>query len=210
MTREAPITQEQVNAAADALAAAGQKITNRAVHDAVGSGSMATIVKMLQSWKAAQIRTSASIDDAIDTEVSRSISNMVARRLKEAGAELNEKVAELQNDLSSVIGECEKQAALIEAQDSELARLRALVQSQTGQIEQLTRDVAHAREQIAVEIKNRESAQIALAKAELRIESLPALLEELKVARAEAKQTGEEAAELRGKFAGLGLGNKAT
>lgn len=203
MAREATITQEQVNAAADALVAAGQKPTNRAVLDKLGSGSMATVVKLLQNWRAGQVRASAAIDDAIDADVSRSISNMLARRITEATAEANAKLAELQNDLASVIAENERQAAQIEAQESELAALRAQVQSQSGQIEQLTADAIRAREQIAIEAKAREAAQIALGKAELRIESLPALLEELKEARAEAKRAGEAAAELRGTLTGL-------
>ncbi|WP_062059555.1 DNA-binding protein [Cellvibrio sp. OA-2007] len=203
MGREATITQEQVNAAADALVAAGQKPTNRAVLDTLGSGSMATVVKFLQNWRAGQSRASAAIDDAIDAEVSRSISNMLARRILDATAEANSKLAELQSDLASVIGENERQAAQIEAQEAELNALRAQAQSQSGQIEQLEVEAVRAREQIASEAKAREAAQVALGKAELRIESLPSLLEELRDARADAKRTGEEAAELRGKLAGM-------
>ena len=59
--------------------------------------------------------------------------------------------------------------------------------------------------QIAIETKAREAAQIALGKAELRIEQLPALLEDSKEARTEAKRSGEEAAELRGTLAGMNL-----
>ena len=203
MGRDATITQEQVNAAADALVALDQKPTNRAVLDRLGSGSMATVVKLLQNWRAGQVRTSASIDDVMDAEVSRSISNMLARRITEATTESNAKLAELQSDLSSVISENERQAAQIESQEAELSALRAQVQSQAGQIEQLETEAARAREQIIFETKARETAQVALGKAELRIESLPMLHDELREARADAKRSGEEAAELRGKLAGL-------
>lgn len=209
MAREATITQEQVNAAADALVTSGQKATNRAVLDAVGSGSMATIVKLLQNWKAGQVRTSAAIDDAVDPDVSRSIANMLARRISEATAEANAKVADLQSDLATVITENERQAAEIEAQATELSALHDQVQSQAGQIEQLSINAERARDMITGETKAREAAQIALAKAELRIESLPGLQEELRQARAEAKRAGEEAAELRGKLYGLEQKNKS-
>src|SRR3546814_1340865 len=75
--------------------------------------------------------------------------------------------------------------------------------TQSGQIEQLKTDASSIREQLTSEIKSRESAQIALGKAELRIESIPSLTEDLKQARAEAKSAGQEAAELRGKLAGM-------
>src|SRR3546814_16491265 len=103
MARIATITQEQVNAAADALVTAGQKPTNRAILDKLGSGSMATVVKLLQNWKAGQVRASATIDDVVDADVSKAIGNMLARKITEATSEANAKLADLQSDLSSVI-----------------------------------------------------------------------------------------------------------
>src|SRR3546814_606365 len=135
MARIATITQEQVNAAADALVTAGQKPTNRAILDKLGSGSMATVVKLLQNWKAGQVRASATIDDVVDADVSKAIGNMLARKITEATSEANAKLADLQSDLSSVISENERQASTIEEQNEEMARLRAQVQTQSGQIE---------------------------------------------------------------------------
>ena len=73
MAREATITQEQVNAAAEAMVGAGQKPTNRAILDKLGSGSMATVVKLLQNWKAGQVRASTAIDDVVDPDVAKAI-----------------------------------------------------------------------------------------------------------------------------------------
>lgn len=198
MTREATITQEKINAVADALLAAGQKPTTRAVHDALGSGSMATIVKLMQNWKSGQMRTGPTMEDAIDSDVARAISNLLARRITEAITETQAKCADLHHDLASVIAENERQAAELGVQAVELASLRAQVQHQSGQIEQLLADAKRDRQQLASEIQSREAAQIALAKTELRIEALPGLQEELKSTRAEAKRAGEEAAQLRG------------
>lgn len=203
MVREATITQEQVSAAANAIRAAGEKPTNRAVLEAVGSGSMATIVKFMQAWKASQARQGQAIGDRIDDEVIGAISNMLARKIEAATAADNIKLTELQNDLSLVIAENERDAATIAAQAAELASLRAQCQSQAGQIEALKGAAERARAQVEEEIQARESAQIALAKAELRIEALPALMEDVKQLRIEAKRASEEAAELRGKLAGL-------
>lgn len=111
MTREATITQEKINAVADALQAAGQKPTTRAVHDAIGSGSMATIVKLMQNWKSGQLRAGTTMEEAIDSDVARAIGNLLARRIAEAIADAQAKCADLQHDLAAVIAENERQAA---------------------------------------------------------------------------------------------------
>src|SRR3546814_16732032 len=117
---------------------------------------------------------------------------MLARKITEATSEANAKLADLQSDLSSVISENERQASTIEEQNEEMARLRAQVKPQSGQIEQLTTDASSIREQLTSEIKSRESAHIALGTAELRIESIPSLTEDLKQARAVAKSAGQK------------------
>src|SRR3546814_13282419 len=89
---------------------------------------------------------------------------MLARKITEATSESNAKLADIQSDLSSVISENERQAATIEEQNEEMARLRAQVQTQSGQIEQLKTDASSIREQLTSEIKSRETAQIALDK----------------------------------------------
>lgn len=95
MPRDATITQEQVNAAADAIQASGQKPTTRNVREALGSGSMATVLKFLQVWQGSQVRQSRAIDDTLDPEVARVINNMLARRIQESTAEVNTRLAEL-------------------------------------------------------------------------------------------------------------------
>ena len=52
MGREATITAEQVNAAADGMKADGIKPTSRAIRERLGNtGSMGTINKLLKRWK---------------------------------------------------------------------------------------------------------------------------------------------------------------
>src|SRR3546814_20075149 len=75
MARISTIPQEQGNAAADALVTAGQKPTNRAILDKLGSGSMATVVKLLQNWKAGKGGASATIDEVVYAGVSTDIGN---------------------------------------------------------------------------------------------------------------------------------------
>ena len=201
MARKPTITQEQVNDAANQLIAAGQTVTNRAILEKLGSGSMATVVSLVQNWRSGQVRTSAMIDDAIDPDVSKSISNMMAKKISEATAEANAKIAELQNDLTSVINENERQAIQIDEQQAELEQLRGTVQNQSGQIEQLSVDLIRAQEHAAGEAKSREAAVVSLAKAELQIESLPVLKADLAAYRAKFEEKSVEAAELRGRLA---------
>lgn len=57
MGREATITYEQVAAAADAMKVAGSKPTSRAIRERLGNtGSMGTVNKLLQDWRAGQER----------------------------------------------------------------------------------------------------------------------------------------------------------
>jgi hypothetical protein len=45
------ISQEQVNDAADALVAAGEKPTVEMVREALGTGSPNTVTRMLEAWR---------------------------------------------------------------------------------------------------------------------------------------------------------------
>ena len=51
MPRESTVTYNLVAAMADSLFYQGKQPTARAVHEALGTGSMATINKHLQQWK---------------------------------------------------------------------------------------------------------------------------------------------------------------
>src|SRR3546814_14376671 len=117
---------------------------------------------------------------------------MLARKITEATSEANAKLADLQSDLSSVISENERQASTIEEQNEEMARLRAQVQTQSGQIEQLKNDASSIREQLTSKIKSSESAQIALGKADRSIEYIPELTAYMKPARTKAKRQDKQ------------------
>ncbi|HEY8097008.1 MAG TPA: DNA-binding protein [Methylobacter sp.] len=196
MAREATITQEQVSAAANKIKGTGTKPTNRLVLEELGSGSMATIVKYMQIWKAGQEPQAQSINIDIDPAVSLAISNMLTRRIQDGTAEANAKIAELQTDLANVITENERQAAENERLASELAESQALAQAQSGQIEELKAASLRLEESTAAAIEEatkqahsdaaaREAAQVSLAKAELRLEALPRLESEIQRLRGE-------------------------
>jgi colicin import membrane protein len=198
MAREALVSQEMVNKAADELVAAGKKVVVRDVREALGNqGSMATITKLLQVWRAGQVRQSQVIDDTVTPAVINSINSMVAEKVQAATAEANSKIVDLQENLNGVIAESERQATDLEAQANELAELQAMTQVQGGQIAQLTTEGDRLREQVAAELHTRETVQIELAQAQLQLKGLPQLQADLKAAQEEATRAAEERGTMR-------------
>ncbi len=164
MAREATITFEQVTSAAEAIKAEGGKPTSRAVRDRLGSGSMGTVNKMLQDWKAGQER---KIDTAIvlPTGLQRAILDFM-------DAEMGSAKAKIMADLAD---ENERQAKKIEelaesVKNREEANMRA-----AGQLHQVHGDLVDAHRQVKSEQQTAEAARTELAKALLRLEAMPRL-----------------------------------
>lgn len=94
MGREAAITYEQVAAAADAMKESGAKPTSRAIRERLGNvGSMGTINKMLQEWKAGQERRITNAL-ALPLVLQRAIFDFIDQELTSAKANLEAELAE--------------------------------------------------------------------------------------------------------------------
>lgn len=185
MARESTITFEQVAAAADSIKAQGGKPTARSVRDVLGTGSMATVLKFLQEWKGGQVRQSQAIDDTLDPSIARAISNQIAGKVQEATADATARLVDLQAETDGVIVESERQAAVIEAQAGELSALQEHLAATVGRAQQLEVDASRQAAELAAERAAAESARVALAKAELRLEAVPRIEAELVAVRAE-------------------------
>jgi len=210
MARESTITYEQVAEAADNLKAQNLKPTSRAVREALGSGSMATVCKFLQQWQTGQARQSQATDDTIDPAVARAISLHIATNIQAATSEATARLADMQGELASVIQENERQAKEISDLTEEAAHHKEDGARLAGQIEQLSADLARATSELESERQAAEKARIQLAKAELRLEAVPRIEAEIEKVRAElaterkaSAAAREEAAELRGNIAVL-------
>jgi len=83
-------------AAADNIKAQGGKPTARSVRDALGTGSMATVLKFLQEWKGGQVRQCQAIDDTLDPSIARAISNQIAGKVQEATADATARLSIIQ------------------------------------------------------------------------------------------------------------------
>lgn len=171
MARESTITFEQVSAAAASIEAAGGKATSRAVREALGSGSMATVLKFMQQRKTGQAGTSQAVDDAIDPAIARAIINQIAAKVQEATSAVTAELVELQADSASIIAENERQAAELADLATDLAAAKELASTYAGKLEQVKNDFERVLCEQVAERSAAEAAKEAL-RAELAAERI--------------------------------------
>jgi DNA repair exonuclease SbcCD ATPase subunit len=184
MGREATITPEQVHAIADAIKAEGGKPTLRAVRERLGTGSMGTIARLLQQWKAGQERQAAA-DLVLPPALQRAVLDFMAAELSAARAPLEAEVAEAQQTAADLAAENERQADTIAEQGEVLDTLATEKAAAEGKAGQLAADLIGAKEEAVRERQAAEAARTELAKATLRLEAMPRLEADLAAIRAE-------------------------
>ena len=196
MARESTITFEQVAAVAESIKTQGGKATMRNVREALGSGSMATILKFLQQWQGGQLRQNQSIDDTLDPSIARAISNQLASKVQEATANANALLADLQIETDTLIAENERQATDMELQITELSAMQEQHAALAGRTQQLETDANRTAAALIAERQAAESARVELAKAELRLEAVPRIEAEIEKVRAELMESRAQSASL--------------
>lgn len=198
MGREAAITYEKVAAAADACKLAGGKPTSRGIRELLGNvGSMGTVNKLLQRWKASheyQITPALVLPAALQ----HAILEFMDRESTKIRAALEGELVECQQEAADLATENERQLELLEAQAERSELICAEKASAEGRAVQLAQDLASVREEVALERQVAEMARIELAKAQLKLDALPQLeeaqhtlqrsLEAERVGRVEAEQ----------------------
>jgi colicin import membrane protein len=183
MGREAKITYEQVAAAADAMKVAGSKPTSRSIRERLGNtGSMGTINKLLQDWRAGQERQIANVL-ALPATLQRAILEFMDQELSSAKATLEAELAEQQQEAFDLATENERQATDIEDKNDTAAALQANLATLQGRLVQMEADLATARNDAFREREAAEAARIDLAKALLRLEAMPRLEADLATLR---------------------------
>lgn len=199
MARETALTQEQINAAADAIRAAGGKPTARAVRERIGSGSMATILKFFQAWQSGQIKP-AEQAVSLPPALQRALVDFIGQEIANARATLEADLVTAQTTQHDLIIECERQAATIDAQAQALEASLAAQAEQAGRMAQIDSDLTRATDDAMQERQSAEAARTELAKALLRLEAMPRLERELDTLRADladerqARTAAEQAA----------------
>lgn len=184
MGREATITSEQVHTIADAIKAEGGKPTLRAVRERLGTGSMGTIAKLLQHWKAGQERQTAA-DLVLPPALQRAVLDFMAAELSSARAPLEAELAEQQQTAADLAAENERQADTIADLAEQRDAMAAEKAAAEGKAGQLAADLDGAKEEAARERQAAEAARTELAKATLRLEAMPRLEADLAAIRAD-------------------------
>ncbi|MFN4328547.1 MAG: DNA-binding protein [Limnobacter sp.] len=192
------IQYKDVEAAIAALLADGQKVTNDTILAKLGRGSKSTIHKHFRAWQESQPQPKAeerklpeSIFKAIVKEIdeveTRAVATLKAElaevqhnadELASAGEQLEERVLDLETQLSTVNEEKAKLSAVLEEKENGIKKLEADKLTLQTAIDRLTTD---------------------LAKAELKLEGFGELKAEHKETLAKLQAALIEAAELRGK-----------
>lgn len=184
MGRESGLTQDEVNAVADQLRASGVKPTARAVREALGTGSMATILKHLQVWQSQQVRT-PEVQTALPIGLQRAMVDFISQEVASAKVMLEAELVNVQQSNQDLIVESERQAAALGRTQSTLDALQAEKSELLGRMGQLTKDLQDAKSEVEEQRKVAELARTEKAKLELRLEGFPRLeaeIERLKLA----------------------------
>lgn len=178
MAREPVITQEQVNAAADALKATGVKPTARAVRDAVGAGSMATVLKFLQVWQAGQSKALPA-PAVLPAGLQRALFEFIGQEVASARVELETELIMAQQANGDLIAEAEHKDVTVAALEKNLEQALADKAELSGRLNQLTADLDAQRSDALAQREAAESARTDVAKLQLRLEGVPRLESEI-------------------------------
>jgi chromosome segregation ATPase len=183
MGRESTISYDQVAAEADAMIANGDKPSARGIRERLGTGSMGTIHRFLQEWR--EVRRGASDASAmtIPPALQRALLEFMEQELTARLAPAEARLAEQQQAANDLALEVERQAEQIASQADDLARLAEEKAAAEGRATQLDAELAAARKEAVSERQAAEIARTELAKAQLRLESMPRLEADLMAVR---------------------------
>jgi colicin import membrane protein len=195
---------ESVAAAAEALQAAGQRASVRAVIAALGGGSPNSVLKLLAEWKAGRPVVRIA-DTELDPRITDAIKGQMQRVGEQAAQAAEERAAAIDEDLqalSEAQAKAEQQIAALTTErdtaqaqashfDEQLKEARA--QAERDQ-EQSAQALATLRQELAAERQRFEAAAAELARAQVRLEALPALQADIEQLRATLRADAEHSA----------------
>ena len=185
MPREATISYDQVAIHAEALKNAGIKPSARLIRERHGTGSLGTVSKLFQEWSLSQARDIESTT-SLPPLIQRTILDFVSHESMIAKGDIEGKLTEAHGAAADLASENERQAALLDLLQNQIEMLHQEMASRDGRVEQMVSDLAEARKELARERQAAESVRTNLAKALLRLETLPRIEAELAAAREES------------------------
>ncbi|MGD9889563.1 MAG: DNA-binding protein [Halothiobacillaceae bacterium] len=205
------ITNADIHAAADRIAAEGQTPTLASVRAALGGGSFTTISEGMKAWKAAQQTMPVPMREAAPQAVAERMAEVACEVWGIAQAMANERLASEREALEVTRRELEQaQAEAVELADAlavELDLARSTIEGMASKVTQLDEVNARQAAQLLAAQDVAHTSEAALVESRQRANELASLLhqerEALKEAREEAKRAATEAAEMRGKLSGM-------
>lgn len=167
------VTTESVATAAAALAAAGQKVTVRAVIASLGGGSPNAILPLLQKWKSSRpSERNAQIE--LDPRIAQIVAEQITRAVAEASRDADDRAAQAEDDarIAAEAGQAAEQHA--EQLRAQLARaefnlellpqLRDEIAQLRAELNNCEAERANARQNAAVLTAQLEAAQQLIAR----------------------------------------------
>lgn len=196
---------ESVAAAAEALQAAGQRASVRAVIASLGGGSPNSVLKLLAEWKAGRPVVRIA-DTELDPRITDAIKVQMQRVAEQAAQAAEERAGALDEDLQALAeaqAQAEQQIAALQAErDTAQAQAADFVeQLKEAQAEgqrnqdQAAQALAALRQELKAERQRFEATAAELARAQVRLEALPALQADIEQLRATLRADAEQSAQ---------------
>lgn len=149
MARTSNITFGQVAQIADAMKAAGNRPTARAVRERIGSGSMGTIHKLLQQWQGKGSEADEETEAAeLPNHIQSALMDLIGTEIATACEPINEELQTAKEEAEQIATENERLENIIERLTTE-------------------RDEAQRNQAISASLHRREQIEHEEAKAEL-------------------------------------------
>jgi chromosome segregation ATPase len=187
------VTFEAVSAAAAALEAAGEKSTVRKVMNQLlittgVKGSTNTVTKLFHDYKSGRPLVRAT-DVGLDAGITQAIASQMQRVAELAASSAEERANDLDDNLKLMMDSQTEAERKIEILDAELAMMKAQATEAEGKLtgavqgaarsqEQSAKILMDLRQELASEREKSERVIGELARAEVRLEALPPLVEQ--------------------------------
>ncbi|MFZ4539774.1 DNA-binding protein [Propionivibrio sp.] len=178
MAREPKITQTDVDAAAEKIAATGRKPTARAIRDVLGVGSMATVLKHMQIWMGSQPRL-AVVPNVLPPGLQKTLADFVAEEVSFAKATIEADLSTAEQTIDDLVAESERLAAVIADQAQELKMLGSEKTALSGRFVEQTSRLENTIQKLEEQRQAAERARTAQATLEVRLEALPQIETEM-------------------------------
>jgi chromosome segregation ATPase len=139
MARTSNITFGQVAAIADAMKAAGNRPTARAVRERIGSGSMGTIHNLLKQWSGKEQADEEGDAAELPSHIQSALMDFIGTEIATACEPLNEELQAAKEAADAIAEDNERLNSAWEMQDLDLSRCREERAAAMAQLN-LTRD----------------------------------------------------------------------